>query len=113
MAWFYSEFCLCLLLFSFPISLSDPALPENQTEAVKGLISRLLGEDYVEKFDLQIISATSQGRDVFEIDSSGNADQGETAKCVFSTFVLGMFQGHMIDAHLSCAQDEFSLAKVQ
>ncbi|XP_062511112.1 alpha-N-acetylglucosaminidase-like isoform X2 [Corticium candelabrum] len=90
MAWFYSEFCLCLLLFSFPISLSDPALPENQTEAVKGLISRLLGEDYVEKFDLQIISATSQGRDVFEIDSSGNADQvtirGNTGVAMASGF---------------------------
>jgi alpha-N-acetylglucosaminidase len=46
--------------------------PEDQIEAVKGLITRLIGESYVDKFNLEMISPTSEGHDVFEIESSGN-----------------------------------------
>ena len=67
---------LAALLVAFPCSRCDPASPEDQIEAIKGLILRLLGESYVEKFSLEMISPTSQGRDVFEIESSGTDQSG-------------------------------------
>ena len=48
---------------SYPESVGDP-IP-----AIQGLVSRILGESYVDKFDYEIISS-SAGKDVFEIDAN-------------------------------------------
>lgn len=40
--------------------------------SVQGLISRVLGPQYVSAFQLQVIPADPSGNDVFELDSSGS-----------------------------------------
>ncbi|XP_065837644.1 alpha-N-acetylglucosaminidase-like [Oscarella lobularis] len=64
-----TSFVLVSLLFCAVSIVADPAPIADQQKAVQGLIGRLIGEEYVEKFHLEPIAPTSGGRDVFEIES--------------------------------------------
>ena len=54
---------VCVLTFAPAYSRGDPI------SAVQGLVYRLLGKDYVNRFQYQVIPQ-DQGRDVFEVDTS-------------------------------------------
>ena len=58
-----SLFLLFGLARSYPEPVGDP-IP-----AIQGLVSRILGESYVDKFDYEVISS-SDGKDAFEIDAN-------------------------------------------
>lgn len=60
---FLSLFLLFGLARSYPEPVGDP-IP-----AIQGLVSRILGESYVDKFDYEVISS-SDGKDAFEIDAN-------------------------------------------
>eukprot|EP00118_Oscarella_pearsei_P005009 m.22289 g.22289 ORF g.22289 m.22289 type:complete len:807 (+) comp28318_c0_seq2:22-2442(+) len=70
-----SPFVVICLLSSMVLTAADPAPVADQVKAVQGLIERLLGSEFVEKFHLEPIPPTAQGRDAFEIDSSSQGDQ--------------------------------------
>ena len=41
--------------------------------AIQGLVSRILGERYVSQFQYEVIPASADGKDVFELDSNATA----------------------------------------
>ena len=58
-----SHFLMFMVVRSYPQPVGDP-IP-----AIQGLVSRILGESYVDKFDYETISSYD-GKDVFEIDAN-------------------------------------------
>ena len=62
-------FILLSLFLLFGVSRSYPEPVGDPIPAIQGLVSRILGESYVDKFDYEVISS-SDGKDVFEIDAN-------------------------------------------
>lgn len=62
-------FVLLLLFLLFGVAQSYPEPVGDPIPAIQGLVSRILGESYVDKFDYEVISS-SDGKDVFEIDAN-------------------------------------------
>ena len=50
-----------------------PPMPQgNPLPAVQGLVSRILGSSYVDKFTYEIIPADQHGNDVFEVEANSS-----------------------------------------
>lgn len=62
-------FILLSLFLLFGVGRSYPEPVGDPIPAIQGLVSRILGESYVDKFDYEVISS-SDGKDVFEIDAN-------------------------------------------
>lgn len=62
-------FVLLSLFLLFGLARSYPEPVGDPIPAIQGLVSRILGESYVDKFDYEVISS-SDGKDVFEIDAN-------------------------------------------
>ena len=62
-------FVLVFLFLLFTTAQSYPEPVGDPIPAIQGLVSRILGESYVDKFDYEIISSYD-GKDVFEIDAN-------------------------------------------
>lgn len=62
-------FVLLSLFLLFGLARSYPEPVGDPIPAIQGLVSRILGENYVDKFDYEVISS-SDGKDVFEIDAN-------------------------------------------
>lgn len=62
-------FVLLSLFLLFGLARSYPEPVGDPIPAIQGLVSRILGESYVDKFDYEVI-ASSDGKDVFEIDAN-------------------------------------------
>ena len=62
-------FVLLSLFLLFGLARSYPEPVGDPIPAIQGLVSRILGESYVDKFDYEVISS-SDGKDVLEIDAN-------------------------------------------
>lgn len=62
-------FVLLSLFLLFGLARSYPEPVGDPIPAIQGLVSRILGESYVDKFDYEVISS-SDGKDAFEIDAN-------------------------------------------
>ena len=62
-------FVLVSLSLLFGAARSYPEPVGDPIPAIQGLVSRILGESYIDKFDYEIISSYD-GKDVFEIDAN-------------------------------------------
>lgn len=62
-------FVLFLQFLLFGVARSYPEPVGDPIPAIQGLVSRILGESYVDKFDYEVISSLD-GKDVFEIDAN-------------------------------------------
>ena len=60
------------LLSSSTVDCAFPRQKGDPVTAVQGLVSRVLGKQYVTGFMYEVIDPTSDGRDVFELDVSSN-----------------------------------------
>ena len=56
------------MLFLFSSAMAFPPMPEGDaTAAIEGLVTRILGASYVDKFVFKVIPADENGFDVFEL----------------------------------------------
>jgi len=62
-------FVLVFLFLLFNAAQSYPEPVGDPIPAIQVLVSRILGESYIDKFDYEVISS-SDGKDVFEIDAN-------------------------------------------
>ena len=61
--------CLCVVLLTSSVSTAFPPMPQGEPiPAIEGLISRILGSTFVDKFTYEVIP-DQDGSDVFSIDS--------------------------------------------
>ncbi len=67
-------FLIIALLLGTAASL--PRTPKGDpVKAIQGLVGRILSQEWVDKFSYEVIPATSDGFDVFEVDTDKKANR--------------------------------------
>ena len=61
------------LAFLVSCVVALPPMPQgNPLPAIQGLVSRILGSNYVDKFTYEVIPTDQHGNDVFEVDANSS-----------------------------------------
>ena len=61
---------IAALLFLGSVTAALPPMPNGDPlPAIQGLVSRILGSNYVTRFNYEVIPASQNGYDVFEVDA--------------------------------------------
>ncbi|KAF0690459.1 Aste57867_18191 [Aphanomyces stellatus] len=90
---------LVLAALAFVATVAAVYLPPPEHDAVKatqGLISRRLGDKYVDEFSLHVIPATSDGRDVIEIGSNDGKIAIKGSSATAMSYALHWYLKHVV-----------------